>query len=88
MQQRELSLCSTSPTSIDASFPTSMVVLKKYNPLGMGLQILLRLIYFGSFIVVAIRRIILAVFIPAASSSTMVIRTLGSPSMTTKLVDC
>jgi hypothetical protein len=44
----------------------------------MVLQILLRRIDFGSFFLVAARRIILAVFVPAATSSTMVIRTLDS----------
>jgi hypothetical protein len=68
-------------------FPASMVVLNDHNFLGMDLQILLRQIEFGSFIVVTARRIILAVFVPAAMSSTMVIRTLGSP-LTTKLVGC
>jgi hypothetical protein len=64
----------------EISFPTSMVVLKDYNPLGMDLQILLRQIDFGSSVVVAARRIILVVFVPAATSSTMVIRILDSPS--------
>jgi hypothetical protein len=64
-----------------------MMVLKDYNPLGMVLQILLRQINFGSFLVVATRRIITAVFVPAAtSSSAMVIHTLGSPSTLTRLV--
>ena len=67
-------------------FPTSMVVLNDHNFLGMGLWILLRQIDFGSFVFVAVGRIILAVFVPAATSSTMVIRTLGSPSTMTKLV--
>jgi hypothetical protein len=39
----------------------------------MVLQILLRQIDFGSFLLVIARRIILAVFVPAATSSTMVI---------------
>jgi hypothetical protein len=34
---------------------------------------------------VAARRIILAIFIPVATSSTMVIRTLGSPAASTRL---
>jgi hypothetical protein len=34
---------------------------------------------------VAARRIILAIFIPAATSSTMVICTLGSPAASTRL---
>jgi hypothetical protein len=40
---------------------------------------------FWSFIIVAARRIILAIFISAAPSSTMVIRTLGSPAASTRL---
>jgi hypothetical protein len=38
-----------------------------------------------SFLMVAARRIILAIFIPAATSSAMVIRTLGSPAASTRL---
>jgi hypothetical protein len=40
---------------------------------------------FWSFLMVAARRIILAIFIPTATSSTMVIRTLGSPAASTRL---
>jgi hypothetical protein len=67
-------------------FPTSMVVLKDYNYLGMGVQILLRQIDLGSFLMVAARRIILAVLVPVATSSTMVIRILGSPSTSTRQI--
>jgi hypothetical protein len=42
---------------------------------------------FWSFLMVATRRIILAIFISAATSSTMVIRTLGSPTASTRLFD-
>jgi hypothetical protein len=45
----------------------------------MVLQILLRQIDFGSFLLIAARRTILAIFVPVAMSSTMVIRTLDSP---------
>jgi hypothetical protein len=51
----------------------------------MVLQILLCQIDFGSFLLVAARKIILAVFVPAAISSTMVIHTLDSPAATIKL---
>jgi peptidoglycan/LPS O-acetylase OafA/YrhL len=51
----------------------------------MVLQILLHQIDFGSFLLVAVRRIIPVVFVPTATSSTMVIHTLDSPAMTTKL---
>jgi hypothetical protein len=51
----------------------------------MVIQILRCQIDFGSFLLVAARRIILAVFIPAATSSTMVIRTLDYPTMLIKL---
>jgi hypothetical protein len=44
-------------------FPTSMVVLNNHNFLAMGLQILLRQIDFGYFVIVSARRIILAVFV-------------------------
>jgi hypothetical protein len=37
---------------------------------------------------VAARRIILAIFVPAATSSKMVICTLGSPVMSIKMVGC
>ena len=53
----------------------------------MVLQILFRLTDFGVFLMVAARRIVLAIF-PAATSSTMVIRTLGSPATLTKLFGC
>jgi hypothetical protein len=46
----------------------------------MVLPILLRQIDFGSFLLVVARKIILAVFVPAATSSTMVIRILDSPA--------
>jgi hypothetical protein len=35
---------------------------------------------FRFFLLVAVRRVIIAIFVPAATSSTMVIHTLGSPS--------
>jgi hypothetical protein len=51
----------------------------------MVLQILLHQIDFRSFLLVAARRMILAVFVPAATSSTMVIRTLDSLATAIKL---
>jgi hypothetical protein len=51
----------------------------------MVFQILLRQIDFRSFLLVAARRIILAVFVPTAMSSTMVIRTLNFPATSIKL---
>jgi hypothetical protein len=51
----------------------------------MVLQILLRHIHLGSFLLVATKRIILAIFVSAATFSTMIIRTLDSPAMSTKL---
>jgi hypothetical protein len=54
----------------------------------MGVQILLRQINFGSFLMVAARKIILAVFVPVATSSTTVIHTLGSLSTLTRLMGC
>jgi hypothetical protein len=51
----------------------------------MVFWILLRQIDFGSFLLVVVRRIILAVFVPVATSSTMVIRTLDSTPMLIKL---
>jgi hypothetical protein len=65
--------------------PLSMAVLEEYNSLDMDLQILLRLNNFGSFIMVAARMIVLAIFFPAATSLTMVSRTLDSPAMLTRL---
>ena len=44
----------------------------------MILQILLRRINFEFLLIVAARRFVLAIFVPAATSSIMVIRTLGS----------
>jgi hypothetical protein len=51
----------------------------------MVLQILLLQIDFGSFLLVAVRKIILAIFVLAATSSTMVIHTIDSPATSTKL---
>jgi hypothetical protein len=51
----------------------------------MVLQILLCQINFGSFLLVTVRKIILAVFVPTATSSTMVIHTLDSPAAAIKL---
>jgi hypothetical protein len=53
----------------------------------MVLQILLRQTDFASFLLVVARRIILAIFVSAAMSSTMLIRTLDSPATSTKLFD-
>jgi hypothetical protein len=64
-----------------------MVVLLDYNSIGMVFHILLRHVNYGVFLMVATRRIILAVFIPAATFSTMVIRTLESPATSTRLFD-
>jgi hypothetical protein len=66
-------------------FPTLMVVLEDYSSLGMGLQILLRSINFRSFLKVAARKIILAIFVPAVMSSTLMIRILSSPTMSIKM---
>jgi hypothetical protein len=62
-----------------------MVMLEDETPLGMVIPILLRQINFGSFLLVAARRIILAVFVSTATSSTMMIHTLGSPATSIKL---
>jgi hypothetical protein len=62
-----------------------MVVLKDYNFLGMGLQILLRQIHFRSFLMVATIMIVVAIFIMASTSSIMVIHTLGSLVTLTRL---
>jgi hypothetical protein len=51
----------------------------------MVLQILLRQIDLGSFLMVAAGNVILAIFVPAAMSSIMVIRALGSPATLTRL---
>ena len=62
----------------EISFPTSMVVLEDQVCLGMVLQILLRQINLGLFLMVVARRFVLAISIPATTSSAMVIRSLGS----------
>jgi hypothetical protein len=49
----------------------------------MVLQILLRQIDIGSFLMVAARSIILAIFCPAVMSPKMVIRVVGSLAMST-----
>jgi hypothetical protein len=40
---------------------------------------------FGFFLLVAVRRVILAIFVPIATFSTMVIHTLGFSATSTKL---
>jgi hypothetical protein len=51
----------------------------------MVLQILLPRIDLGSFLMVAVRSILLAIFFSAATSSTMVIHALGSLATSTRL---
>jgi hypothetical protein len=65
--------------------PTSVAVLEDQLSLGVVLQVLLRPINLGSFLMVAARSIVLTIFVPAAMSSTMVIRALGSPVTLTNL---
>jgi hypothetical protein len=55
------------------------MVLQDYYSLGMSLQILLCEIDFGDFLMVAVMSVILTKFVPTATSTIMVIRTLGSP---------
>jgi hypothetical protein len=62
-----------------------MIMLKDYNFLGMGILISLRRIDFGDYLMVATRSVFLTIFIPAAISSTMKNRTLGFPTMSTRL---
>jgi hypothetical protein len=65
--------------------PASVVVLGDYISLGMVLQILLHQIDLGSFLMVDARNIVLVFFVPAATSSIMMIRALGFPAMLTRL---
>jgi hypothetical protein len=65
--------------------PALVAVLEDQLSLGMVLQILLHRIDLGTFFMVAARSIIFAIFVPVATSSTMVIRALDSPAMLTKL---
>jgi hypothetical protein len=68
-------------------FPTSVVLSEDYNFVGMILQILLRRINSGSFFLkAAAGKIVVTVFVPAATSSTIVIRILGSPTTPTKVL--
>jgi hypothetical protein len=66
-------------------FSALMVVLLDYSSIDTVFQILLCQVDFGVFLMVAARRIILAIFVPAATSSTMVICILGSPATLTRL---
>jgi hypothetical protein len=66
-------------------FLALMVVLLDYSSIGMVFQILLRQVNFEVFLMVVARRIILAIFVPAAISSIMVIHILGSPTTSTRL---
>jgi hypothetical protein len=52
-------------------FLTSMVVLLDYSSIGTVFQILLRQVDFRVFLMVVLRRIILAIFGPDATASTM-----------------
>jgi hypothetical protein len=56
-----------------------MVVLLDYSFIGTVFQILIRQVNFGVFLLIAARRIILV------TSSTMVIRILGSPTTSTRM---
>jgi hypothetical protein len=58
-----------------------MAVLEDQISLGMILKILLHHFDFGSFLMVAARSIVLAIFVPAATSSTMLIHALGFLAM-------
>jgi hypothetical protein len=53
--------------------------------LGTVFKILLRQIGFGLFLLIAARRVILAIFVSTATSSTIVIRTLSFPATLTRL---
>jgi hypothetical protein len=55
-----------------------VAVLEDQLSLGMVLQILLRGINLGYFLIVAARSIVFAIFVMADTSLTMVIRALGS----------
>jgi hypothetical protein len=68
-------------------FPTSMVVVLDYIYIGMVFYILLRQVDFGVFLIVAVRRIILTIFVRTAKYSTMVIHTLISSTTSTRLSD-
>jgi hypothetical protein len=59
-------------------FSTSMVVLEDQISLGMVFQILLCQINLEWILLVVTRMFVLAISIPAATSSTMVIRILDS----------
>jgi hypothetical protein len=48
-------------------FSALMVVLLDYSSIGTVFQILLRQVDFGVFLMVAARRIILRIFVPAAA---------------------
>jgi hypothetical protein len=51
----------------------------------MVVQIFLCQIDFGSFVMVAARKFVLAIFVPTATSLTMMIHTLGSSTTSTRL---
>jgi hypothetical protein len=57
--------------------PASMMVFEDGSYLRMVLQILLCQIDLGSFLMVAARMFVLAIFVQTATFSMMVIRTLG-----------
>jgi hypothetical protein len=61
---------------------------KLYNSLYVGLLILLRRIDFGDFLMVAVRSVVLANFIPTATFTTRVLLTLDSRATSIRLFDC
>jgi hypothetical protein len=71
------------PFDDEISFLALMVVLKDYNSLGMSLQSCFATLILDHFLMVAARGLA-----SQFSSSTMVIRTLGSPGTSTRLVGC
>jgi hypothetical protein len=88
-----MEMASSTISDLDPSFNDKIfflaltVVLLDYSSIGTIFQILLRQVNFEVFLLVTVRRIILVIFVQAATSSTMVIRILGSPTTSTRLFD-
>jgi hypothetical protein len=69
-------------------FPMSTVVLENYNSLGIAFGSCFVRSILDFFPMVAARMILLSVFVPTATFSTMVIRILDFPAMSTRMVGC
>jgi hypothetical protein len=80
-----MEMASSTISDLDPSFDDKIfflaltVVLLDYSSIGTIFQILLRQVNFGFFLLVAVTRIILVIFVQAATSSTMGVNSIKLP---------